>query len=516
MWRTKRLGGGRNIGMDAIILDLEHRQAIVDGRAVMLGARVFELFRVLLEREGAVVSKDELIAAAWGGLHVEENNLQVQIAALRRILGKDAIITVAGRGYQLPRGAARVATGRALPEGEWPSLAVLPFVAGAGGETLAGPLVQDLVDALSQAAWTRVVSGLATAALGRPGMEDIPAIAKRLGVRYLLEGSIDRAGPDASRISVRLVEGQTGIVLWTGRHPHPDAASLDSLTTALAIQVDSQIFAVEMDRSLARGPAASAWEVVARTNAAYRRANLPGTWDGVIQAERGLEEVPGSGPAHVTFGAALAIYQFYFPRRDDALLASRSRHHIDRALQLDPSNPFTLSNAATSLCFLGEPDEGVYWAERVLALDTVMPPVQAFRAMGMGCALLDRHDVAVDYADRAIAASPAAHIVYSTLAWKGNALIRAGRWENAVEALDQSIAFKREFYWPYFAKALLRAREGDMTGAADCLQRAREMVPEMSADDLATQWARAFRGNPAATGLIAALAHITPGAAERA
>ena len=95
--------------MDAIILDLERRQAVVDGHAVVLGARVFELFRLLLEQEGAVVSKDDLIAAAWGGLHVEENNLQVQIAALRRILGKDSIITVAGRGYQLPRGAARFA-----------------------------------------------------------------------------------------------------------------------------------------------------------------------------------------------------------------------------------------------------------------------------------------------------------------------------------------------------------------------------------------------------------------------
>ncbi|MEO6379051.1 MAG: winged helix-turn-helix domain-containing protein [Caulobacteraceae bacterium] len=496
--------------MDAIILDLERRQAVVDGRAVVLGARVFELFRLLLDQEGAVVSKDDLIAAAWGGLHVEENNLQVQIAALRRILGKDAIITVAGRGYQLPRGAARFAAGRALPEGQWPSVAVLPFVAGAASETLAGPLVQELVDALSQAAWTRVVSGLATAALGRPGQDDIPAIAKRLGVRYVLEGSIERAGPDASRISARLVDGKTGVVLWTGRLTHPDAAPLDRLTTTLATQVDSQIFAVEMDRCFNRGPATSAWEVVARANAAYRRANAEGTWEGVAQAERGLGQAPASGPAHVTLGVALAIYQFYFAQGDSALMVSRARHHIDRALQLDPRNSFTMANAATGLCFAGEPDEGVYWAERVLALNTVMPPVQAFRAMGMGCALLDRHDASVAYADKAIAASPAAHIVHSTLAWKANALIRAGRWEDAAETLDQAITVKPDFYWPYFAKALLRAREGDAAGAADCLDRACEMVPELSPDDLAEQWARAFRGNTVAAEMISAFADIRP------
>ena len=504
----KRLGGPHDIEMDAIILDLERRQAIVDGRAVALGARAFELFRVLLDREGAVVSKEALIAAAWSGLHVEENNLQVQIAALRRILGKDAIITVAGRGYQLPRGAARLAAGRALPESEWPSVAVLPFVAGASGEPLAGPLVQDLVDALSQAAWTRVVSALATAAIGGPGMDDISAIAKRLGVRYLLEGSIDRAGPDAWRISARLVDGETGVVLWTGRHTHPDAGPLERLTTALAAQVDSQIFAVEMDRCLNRGPASSAWEVVARANASFRRGDLESTWDSVVQAEQGLSKAPASGPAHVTLGVSLAIYHFYFGPRDNALMVSRARHHIDRALELDPRNPFTLANVATGLCFLGEADEGVYWAERVLGLNTVMPSVQAFRAMGIGCALLDRHDLAVDYMDRAIAAAPAGHIVYSTLAWKANALIRAGRWGDAAEALDQSSAARPEFYWPHFAKALLRARDGDWAGAAECLERARARVPELSPDDLAAQWARAFQGNTAASGMISALALI--------
>ncbi len=169
-----------------------------------------------------------------------------------------------------------------------------------------------------------------------------------------------------------------------------------------------------------------------------------------------------------------------------------------------------MSNAATSLCFAGEPDKGVHWAERVLALNTVMPPVQAFRAMGMGFALLGRHDEAVAYADKAIAASPAGHIVYSTLAWKANALIRAGRWGDAEAALDEAMQIKPEFYWPSLAKALLSARAGDAAAAADHLGRARERVPELSGEDLAEQWARAFRGNPDATEMSSALADIGP------
>ena len=55
---------------------------------------------MLVERRERVVSKDELIAAAWGGLVVEDNNLTVRISALRKLLGRDAIATVTGRGYR--------------------------------------------------------------------------------------------------------------------------------------------------------------------------------------------------------------------------------------------------------------------------------------------------------------------------------------------------------------------------------------------------------------------------------
>lgn len=79
------------------------RQLLKDGKAVVLGARAFDILLVLVGRPGAVVTKAELIAAAWPGVTVEENNLQVQIGALRKALGADAITTVPGRGYQFTR-----------------------------------------------------------------------------------------------------------------------------------------------------------------------------------------------------------------------------------------------------------------------------------------------------------------------------------------------------------------------------------------------------------------------------
>ena len=81
-------------------LRLGQRQLLVDGQAAVLGARAFDILLALIERQGSVVTKAELFAAAWPGVVVEENNLQVQISALRKALGADAIATVPGRGYQ--------------------------------------------------------------------------------------------------------------------------------------------------------------------------------------------------------------------------------------------------------------------------------------------------------------------------------------------------------------------------------------------------------------------------------
>ncbi len=78
----------------------EARQLLVDGEPAKLGARAFDLLLTLAERRDRVVSKNELLDVVWPGLVVEENNLQVHISALRKLLGPSAIATVPGRGYR--------------------------------------------------------------------------------------------------------------------------------------------------------------------------------------------------------------------------------------------------------------------------------------------------------------------------------------------------------------------------------------------------------------------------------
>ena len=82
------------------------RRLLVDGEPVTLGSRAFDLLAALVARRDRVVPKEELIEVVWPGLVVEDNNLQVQISALRKVLGAQAIATVPGRGYQFTVAAA--------------------------------------------------------------------------------------------------------------------------------------------------------------------------------------------------------------------------------------------------------------------------------------------------------------------------------------------------------------------------------------------------------------------------
>jgi DNA-binding winged helix-turn-helix (wHTH) protein len=81
---------------------LRQRRLLADGVPVELGTRAFELLLVLLEANGSLVTKEELLSRAWPGIAVSEENLKVQVSGLRKALGadRDIIRTEFGRGYR--------------------------------------------------------------------------------------------------------------------------------------------------------------------------------------------------------------------------------------------------------------------------------------------------------------------------------------------------------------------------------------------------------------------------------
>src|SRR5438874_9113890 len=92
------------------VLEPRERRLLVDDQPVTAGPRAFDVLLTLIERAGELVTKDELLERVWPKLVVDENNLQVQVSALRKILGQDAIATIPGQGYRFTPVPKAIAT----------------------------------------------------------------------------------------------------------------------------------------------------------------------------------------------------------------------------------------------------------------------------------------------------------------------------------------------------------------------------------------------------------------------
>ncbi len=194
------------------VLDRRRRQLLRDGQVVRLGARAFDVLEVLVSHRDRIVSRDELMDAVWPGIVVGDNNLNVQVGNLRRLLGADAIVTVAGRGLRLA-----LAQTDGLPPAltEKPSVAILPFETLGGDpdlDWLADGFVEDITTELSRFRDLFVVARN-SAFVYRETPRDLRAVARDLSVRYLVEGSV-RARPDRVRVTAQLIDAADGGHVW--------------------------------------------------------------------------------------------------------------------------------------------------------------------------------------------------------------------------------------------------------------------------------------------------------------
>ena len=90
----------RSYRFGAVEVRPSERQLLVEGKPAAVGARAFDVLIALIDHRDRVVSKNELLDMVWPGLVVEENNLQVQVSTLRKVLGAQSVATVPGRGYR--------------------------------------------------------------------------------------------------------------------------------------------------------------------------------------------------------------------------------------------------------------------------------------------------------------------------------------------------------------------------------------------------------------------------------
>src|ERR1700677_3662808 len=236
------------------VIQPERRQLLIDGQPAKIGARAFDILMALVERRHRVATKDELIDLVWLGNAIEESNLAVHIAALRKLLGAGAIVTIPGRGYQFAVPFDHDRTGTKMPTSERRepprlSIVVLPFANMGGGaehEHFVDGVTESLTTDLSRIRGSFVI-GRTTAFTYKGKTVDLKQIGRELNVRYVLEGSVQRGG-NRMRVNVQLIDAETSSHLWAERFDKPIADLLnmqDEIVGRLANTLSDQLAAVE-------------------------------------------------------------------------------------------------------------------------------------------------------------------------------------------------------------------------------------------------------------------------------
>jgi len=157
------------------------RVLLADGQICPIGSRAFDVLLALLERRDRVVSKNELLEIAWPGLVVEENNLSVQISALRKVLGPQAIVTVTGRGYRFALSCEPTAT----PSVEAPADEIeRSIVAVACAEVVDWRMLLDSDSESAVRAWRGARANIVESQLARLRGQPIEITAERSLIRF--------------------------------------------------------------------------------------------------------------------------------------------------------------------------------------------------------------------------------------------------------------------------------------------------------------------------------------------
>jgi TolB-like protein len=196
-------------------------QARASGRRVVVPPKVFDAALYFVQRPGQVLSKAELLANLWPGLVVEENGLTQVISLLRSALGEARgenryLVTVPRRGYCFVATVLQVATVTEIPATHDRTVAVLLFDNWSGhaaDELLTAGIAESILHRLAGIAGIKVVAQTSSFAL-RGLHLDAREVGRKLDARYLVEGSLQRAGARL-RITAQLIDANDGTHVWS-------------------------------------------------------------------------------------------------------------------------------------------------------------------------------------------------------------------------------------------------------------------------------------------------------------
>jgi TolB-like protein len=452
------------------------RLLLRDGAPVALGSRAFDMLLALVEANGELVSKDALMRRIWPGTVVEENNLQVQMSALRKALGEDAarlIATIPGRGYRFAGAAAPAVPGHTPGR---PVVAVMPFSNlsdDPAQEYFAEGVAEDLTTELSHLRWFSVIArNSAFTYKGRA--VDVRHVGRELGADYVLEGSVRKAG-GRLRLAVSLCEAATATQVWGG-HFDGDLSDIfglqDRIVEAVTGAVEPSLRSAAAERYRAR-PTESlgAYDLYLRALPNGQRTRESNE-EALRLLRRALELDPGFVAAKGAFAGHVVLRAAQgWAAPEEIREAVRCAREVVEGGGAD--DPTALAWAGHALAFLGK-DYGTGLAAADRALLLAPNSGQILFVSAWTHVYVDDWQTAVARIERAMRLSPVDPATFLFVTALGAAHFVGRHYEIAVEWLRRAIGDRPGFLQ---AHRLLAAS----LALLDRLEEAREAVAELLA-----------------------------------
>ena len=493
--------GDEHASFGPFLFDRGNGTLLRSGKPVAIGQRGIALLQALLDGDG-IVGKAVLIEAGWPGIIVEEGNLTVQVAALRKALGprgdgQEWIVTVPRVGYRLLRGEMPVvptAAGKLRP----PAIAVMPFdnLSGdAGQDYFADGVVEDLITALSRFRSFAVVGRNSTFRYKGQAV-DLRDVARELGVRYVLEGSVRRSG-SRLRITAHLADGGTGEHLW-GQTFDGVVADIfdvqDHIAEKVVGLIEPQVRRAEIERSRRKRPESlDAYDLVLQAWAVGRTVGPGDIEKAHALAVEAVRQAPTYAMAFRALAWALQVNLLFDgpPLTDDdtanCLDASR------KALLNADGDAEILIDHANILIQIGQDyDQGMHY---VRAAVDANPNNFLVQQQAATCNIhAGSLEAALSHAERAMELSPNDPWLPVPLTSIAHARLALGDYEAVLEPAERAIALNQNFRPPHWMAIAADVHLGRMEDARRRLAIYRALYPD---DTIARIAARQHPRDPA-------------------
>jgi adenylate cyclase len=346
-------------------------------------------------------------------------------------------------------GKAVVPSGDRLPLPDKPSIVVLPFQNMSGDpeqDYVADGMVEDITTALSRIRWLFVIArNSAFTYKGRA--VDVRQVGRELGVRYVAEGSVRRAG-ERMRISAQLVEAETGRHIWADRFDGATADLFDlqdKVTGAVAAALEPRLRHAEIERAQRKSTSdLTAYDLYLRALPRYIARTAADNAAAVPLLEAAVARDPGFAQAIAMLARAVADGVWQGWQADYHAAKRRAKELARQALALDSSDPFVLAMSGYVLAVsAGERELGAELLTRAIAVNPNF--ADGWIVAGWGANYSGQLDLAIErfaVAERLDPLSPDVAFL-----WNGRAVAHyfAGRFQEAVAAERRAIAAKPDF-----------------------------------------------------------------------